>query len=326
MYKVNRFDSKGKEYLRLLDKYYPALAELLRLYKKGYKKPFPESGERGTPMKDSLREYLSYGGFILPLLKVKKTIRPQKVQWGNRAQYFLHYSAPSPKGRTLVIYIHGGGWNSGSPSDFHFIGQRFALEGYDCILPGYRKAPKYHYDGIADDIFRGYREIQAYLRGKNAAYTNITVVGSSAGAHLGALLCFDSERREKYAISPGQPDGFVSLAGPLCFDFPQTWAQNKLMRGLFSSSSMSVWKTGEPLSKLRSGQGVRTLVVQSRHDGVIGFEQAEAFCRRALELGIDAELFEVPEARNTHSAYSAGIFLRTCQESATLRRVFDWIS
>ena len=151
-------------------------------------------------------------------------------------------------------------------------------------------------------------------------------MASDLGAHLGALLCFDLERREKYAIAAGQPDGFVSLAGPLCFDFPQTWAQNKLMRGLFSSSSMSVWKTGEPLSKLRSGQGVRTLVVQSRHDGVIGFEQAEAFCRRALELGIDAELFEVPEARNTHSAYSAGIFLRTCQESATLRRVFDWIS
>lgn len=277
-------------------------------------------------MKDSLREFLSYGGFVLPLLKVRKTIRPQRVQWGDRAQYFLHYSAPSPKGKTLVIYIHGGGWNSGSPADFHFIGQRFALAGYDCILPGYRKAPKYHYEDIADDIFRGYREIQEYLRRKSAAYTSITVVGSSAGAHLGALLCFDSERRQKHGIASGQPDSFVSLAGPLCFDFRQTRTQNKLMRDLFSSTSMDVWKTGEPLSKLTGGQAVRTLVVQSRHDGVIGFDQAEKFCRRALELGIDAELYEVAEARNTHSAYSAGIFLRTCQESPTLRKVFDWIS
>ena len=90
-------------------------------------------------MKDSLREYLSYGGLLLPLLKVKRTIRPRKIQWGDRAQYFLHYPASPPKRDNLIIYIHGGGWNSGSPADFHFIGQRFALEGYDCILPGYRK-------------------------------------------------------------------------------------------------------------------------------------------------------------------------------------------
>ena len=277
-------------------------------------------------MQDSLREYLSYGGFLLPLLRVKKAIRPQKVQWGNQAQYFLYYPSPSPKGKTLIIYIHGGGWKSGSPADFHFIGQKFALEGYDCVMPGYRKAPQYHCHDIADDIFHGYREMQAYLCGKNAAYTHITVVGSSAGAHLGALLCFDLERREKYAIAAGQPDGFVSLAGPLCFDFPQTWAQNKLMKDLFSSTSMAVWKTGEPLSKLTGGQDVRMLIVQSRHDGVIGFEQAEKFYHRALELGYAAELFQVPEARNTHSAYSAGIFLQSFQDSPTLRKVFDWIS
>ena len=241
-------------------------------------------------MKDSLREYLSYGGLLLPLLKVKRTIRPRKIQWGDRAQYFLHYPASPPKRDNLIIYIHGGGWNSGSPADFHFIGQRFALEGYDCILPGYRKAPRYHYAAIADDIFRGYRAIQAYLRKENAAYTHITAVGSSAGAHLGALLCFDSARRETHGIASGQPDGFVSLAGPLCFDFPQTWAQNKLMKDLFASTSMDVWKSGEPLSKLDGRQMVRTLIVQSRHDGVLGFEQAEKFYRRALELGLEAEL------------------------------------
>ena len=277
-------------------------------------------------MKDSLREYLSYGGLLLPLLKVKRTIRPRKIQWGDRAQYFLHYPASPPKRDNLIIYIHGGGWNSGSPADFHFIGQRFALEGYDCILPGYRKAPRYHYAAIADDIFRGYRAIQAYLRKENAAYTHITAVGSSAGAHLGALLCFDSARRETHGIASGQPDGFVSLAGPLCFDFPQTWAQNKLMKDLFASTSMDVWKSGEPLSKLDGRQMVRTLIVQSRHDGVLGFEQAEKFYRRALELGLESELFAVPDARNTHSAYSAGIFLRPFQESATLRKVFSWIS
>ena len=276
-------------------------------------------------MNDTLREYMSYGSFLVPLLKVKKIIQPQKVQWGNKDQYFLHYPSDSSN-HNLVIYIHGGGWNSGSPSAFHFIGQKFALEGYDCIMPGYRKAPRYHFGEIIDDIFRGYGKITEYLSGNKLEYEKTYIIGSSAGAHLGALLCYDREMQERYAISMSTVNGFVSLAGPLCFDFPQTSAQNQLMKGLFASKDLSVWKIGEPLSKLERGQTTPMLIVQSRHDGVIGFHQAAAFCDRANELGIPAELYEVAEARNTHSAYSAGIFLQDRENSSTLNKIFEWIS
>lgn len=276
-------------------------------------------------MKDTLREFLSYGSFLLPLLRVKKTVLPRKIQWGGKDQYFLHYAAPSPKNDTLVLYLHGGGWNSGSPSDFHFIGQKIALEGYDCILPGYRKVPDYHYHEIAEDVFRGFSEIKQYLYSQNLAYSNIIVMGSSAGAHLGALLCFDRERQKKYGIDPCQFGGLISLAGPLCFDLPQTGALNKLLKDFFSSRERSVWKEGEPISKLERGQRTRVLIVQSRHDGVVGFEQAERFCERAAELDISAELWDVPERQNTHSAYSAGIFLKERSESPTLSKVLDWM-
>ena len=276
-------------------------------------------------MNDTLREYMSYGSFLVPLLRVKKIIQPQKVQWGNKDQYFLHYPSDSSN-HNLVIYIHGGGWNSGSPSAFHFIGQKFALEGYDCIMPGYRKAPRYHFGEIIDDIFRGYGKITEYLSGNKLEYEKTYIIGSSAGAHLGALLCYDREMQERYAISMSTVNGFVSLAGPLCFDFPQTSAQNQLMKGLFASKDLSVWKIGEPLSKLERGQTTPMLIVQCRHDGVIGFHQAAAFGDRAIELGIPAELYEVAEARNTHSAYSAGIFLQDRENSSTLNKIFEWIS
>lgn len=277
-------------------------------------------------MNDSLREYVSYGSFLIPLLKVKKEIQPHKVQWGNKDQYFLHYASTSPQARTLIIYIHGGGWNSGSPSAFHFIGQKIALEGYDCIMPGYRKAPKYHYDEIMEDIFNGYCEIRKYLSEQQLEYEKTIIAGSSAGAHLGALLCFDTMQQEKHDIRACRFDGFVSLAGPLCFDFPQTYAQNKLMKNFFSSGDMSVWKKGEPLSKLNKKYDTELLMIQSKHDGVIRFEQAEKFYHKAIELGMKAELWEVTDIHNTHSAYSAGIFLKDRAESATLNKVFEWFS
>ena len=277
-------------------------------------------------MNDTLREYCSYGNFIIPLLKVKKILKPIKIQWGNKSQYFLYYTSSNSKNKTLVIYIHGGGWNSGSPSDFHFIGQKIALKGYDCIMLGYRKSPKYHYDDIIADIFKGFSEVKQYILTQKLDYSKIIVMGSSAGAHLGALLCYDLKQQQKYAIHASEFHGFISLGGPLCFDLPQTYVLNKLMKDLFSSKDLSVWKQGEPILKLASGQNTRMLIIQSKHDGVVGFQQAEKFYKKAITLGISAELCDVLEKQNTHSAYSAGIFLKEPEESSTLCKLFNWIA
>lgn len=276
-------------------------------------------------MNDTLREYLSYGSIVIPLLKVKKIIKPVKVQWGNKNQYFLHYKLPSPKKDTLVVYIHGGGWNSGSPSQFHFIGQRFALEGYDCVMPGYRKSPKYHYEDIIHDIFYGFKELQEYITKNSFSYSKIIIVGSSAGAHLGTLLCSDCEMQEKYGIDREKLSGLISLAGPLCFDAPRTFELTKLTGDMFGSKDASEWKKGEPVQKLSCGNGTKMLIVQSRHDGIVGFEQAEKFVSRADEFGISAELYEVTEKYDTHSLYSAGIFLWERNKSSLLNKVLEWI-
>ncbi len=276
-------------------------------------------------MKDTLREYFSYGSFVVPLLKVKKEIRPLKVQWGNEQQYFLHYFSRGEKKDTQVIYIHGGGWNSGSPKDFHYIGQKIAKEGYECIMPSYRKSPKFQYKEIADDIFKGYVRMRKYLENQGKTYSKVVVMGSSAGGHLGALLCVDRKQQQKYGISPDEFAGFISLGGPLCFDFPQTWTLNTLMKDLFGSKVLSTWKEGEPFSKLKDKSNVKMLIIQSRHDGLVGYDQAKKFCDKAQELGIKAELCDVLEKQNTHSWYTAGIFLKDRIKSATLDKVFSWI-
>lgn len=276
-------------------------------------------------MNDTLREYLSYGSIIVPLLKVKKIVNPQKIKWGGKNQCFMYYKSPSQKNDTLVIYIHGGGWNSGSPSQFHFIGQKFALEGYDCIMPGYRKSPKYHYEDIIFDIFNGFKRIEEYIETNKLSYSKIVVVGSSAGAHLGTILCTDYEMQEKYGIDRNKFSGIISLAGPLCFNEPRTFELSKLVGDMFGTKNVSEWKYGEPINKLCSGNRTKMMIVQSRHDGIVGFEQAEKFVECAVKLGISAEIYEVTEKHNTHSLYSAGIFLRERNQSLLLGKVIDWI-
>ncbi len=276
-------------------------------------------------MNDTAREYLSYGKVLLPLLKCRKIIKPEEFRWGSKDQYFLYFSAPAKKTDTLVIYIHGGGWNSNSPKQHFFIGQKIALEGFDCVMPGYRKTPKCRYEEISDDIFKGYSEIKKFLAAKNCKYSKIIVAGSSAGAHLGALLCLDAEKQEKYGIAENEFSGLISMSGPLCFDFAQTGALNILMTQLFNSKNVLVWKKGEPCSKLHSLSGFRMLLIQSEHDGIVGFNQAEAFCKKARALKIPSVLYKVTESWNTHSLYCAGVFLKNRNESATLNRFFEFL-
>ena len=67
------------------------------------------------------------------------------------------------------------------------------------------------------------------------------------------------------------------------------------------------------------------LLIQSKHDGLIDFSFAEDFKRRADELGISCELYEVVDELNTHSCYTAGMFLKSREENQGLDKFFSWI-
>lgn len=274
-------------------------------------------------MHDMLRELTSYGQFLIPLLTVSHEVEPERVQWGGKEQYFLHYAAAEKKAETVILYLHGGGWNSGEAKKFHYIGQFFAKSGYDCVLLNYRKVPKVHYDELLSDVFQGYCEVRKRFSAKQSA--RYIVIGSSAGAHLGALLCYDTDMQKKFRVDPRPFLGLISLAGPLCFDAPRTWAFQTLLKGLFQSKAREDWKRGEPICKLRRGQKVPVLVIQSAHDGIVGMAQAKKFCGMAQNLGIRSRLCEVESSKNTHSAYSAGIFFETPETSQTLGWVMKQI-
>ena len=75
-------------------------------------------------MKDSLRESLSYWGLYWKMFQVKKAIKAQAVSFGNdKQQYFLYYEPEHIASDKVIIWVHGGGWNAGSPKLFDFVEQ-----------------------------------------------------------------------------------------------------------------------------------------------------------------------------------------------------------
>ncbi|MBO4637389.1 MAG: alpha/beta hydrolase [Clostridiales bacterium] len=277
-------------------------------------------------MNDTVREYLSYGKFIIPLMKAKKTITPEEVRWGeHKDQYFHYFPAREPRKDKVVIYIHGGGWNSHEPRQDFYIGQNIASEGYDCFMPGYRKTPKYTYDAITDDIFRDYKEIKSFMKARGLSFGKEVIMGSSAGAHLGAVLCFNRELQKKHGIDGNDFSGLLTMAGPLYFGLPQTGTLDTLLRYLFGTKEKIEWLRGEPYSMVTPKEDFKIFMIQSKHDGLVGWEQAEVFRDKASENGIPCELYEVKESWNTHSAYCAGVFLKNRNESDTLETAYGML-
>ena len=80
-------------------------------------------------MKDFMRESLSYWGLYKKMFQVKKIFQPQKISFGNnKEQYFLVYEPNKIISDKVIVWVHGGGWNAGSPDYFDFVGQCIAKE------------------------------------------------------------------------------------------------------------------------------------------------------------------------------------------------------
>lgn len=274
-------------------------------------------------MKDLLREILSYFEIYRKLLFAKKRFEPECVSYGtDKDQYFLYYEPHEAKSEKIIFWMHGGGWNAGNPKFFDYVGQSIAAEGYRMISGGYRLSPRNKYPIQIDDVCACYTAALKYLSDKGVDTSQIIVSGPSAGAHLTSILCYSNETQEKYSVDIAPIIGFIGFGGPYSFRQDQSTIVQLLLNQLFRKGFD--WRKAEPVS-LMSRNYIPMLLIQSRHDGLIQYECAKDFAARAEELGNTFELYSVEDKKNTHSWYTAGLFLETREENRTLDKFFSWI-
>lgn len=274
-------------------------------------------------MNDSLRESLSYWGLYKKIFQVKKENKPQAVSFGNdRQQYFLYYEPKHITSDKVILWVHGGGWNAGSPKYFDFVGQCVAKHGYRFVSLGYRLSPKNKYPCQIEDVCNGYNAAISFLRGKGIDTTKIVISGPSAGAHLSSILCYSQKVQEEYDVDLSPVIGFIGAGGPYSFSAKDSLTIRLLLNQLFAKDYDR--SQGEPCS-LITKSSIPMLLIQSRHDGLISYSCAEDFYEKAMSLGIPCELYSVVDKKDTHSWYTAGMFLETREENQGLNKFFGWI-
>lgn len=274
-------------------------------------------------MNDFLRESFSYPGIYAKLFKVKKEIHPTKVSFGaDKNQYFYFFEPECVKSDKIIIWVHGGGWNAGTPKFFEYVGQCFAKEGYRCISLGYRLSPKNKYPCQIEDVCTGFNKAVEYLKKRNIDTSKIIVSGPSAGAHLTSILCYSKEDQDKYSVDVSNVIGFIGVAGPYIIKNKLSWTLRTLLNQLFEKDYDR--SSGDPYSLMTQNK-IPMLLIHSEHDGLIDYSSSQLFYDKAISMGIDCELYSVTDRKNTHSWYSAGMFLENRQDNKGLDKLFDWI-
>ncbi|GAB3019241.1 hypothetical protein GCM10027185_15490 [Spirosoma pulveris] len=121
----------------------------------------------------------------------------------------------------VVMFIHGGSWNSGSKNLYSFIGRRLAKQGVVAVIINYQLAPAVRVPAMADDCAEAVRWTTQHIAEYGGDPNRIFVMGHSAGAGLAALLATDSRLFTKLGLAKNPVKGTIldDPAGLDMFDY-----------------------------------------------------------------------------------------------------------
>ncbi|HEX4849052.1 MAG TPA: alpha/beta hydrolase [Novosphingobium sp.] len=127
----------------------------------------------------------------------------------------------TPGPHPVLVFIHGGGWHSGMPGDYGFVGRQFARAGYVVVLPGYRLGPAGRYPAMLEDSALALAWVQANIAAQGGDPQRVFVMGHSAGAYNAVMITLERQWLGRAGVGEGFIKGAVGLSGPYDF-FPWT--------------------------------------------------------------------------------------------------------
>ncbi|TDD75315.1 alpha/beta hydrolase [Flavobacterium caseinilyticum] len=105
----------------------------------------------------------------------------------------------------VIIFVHGGNWNSGKKGTYDLLGRNFASKGVITVIPDYTLSPDATYDDMARQIGSVIQWTKKNISQYNGNPNSIFITGHSAGGHLGALAVTNP----KYGIDSGTIAGII---------------------------------------------------------------------------------------------------------------------
>ncbi|MEM6832829.1 MAG: alpha/beta hydrolase [Pseudomonadota bacterium] len=99
------------------------------------------------------------------------------------------YTPKDPKpDAPILVFIYGGGWDSGEKGDYLFAAEAFTSAGYTVVVPDYRLYPEVIYPSFVQDAALAVAWTAEHFDGRA-----LVLMGHSAGAHIALHLALETE-------------------------------------------------------------------------------------------------------------------------------------
>jgi len=121
------------------------------------------------------------------------------------------YRSEKPKAESpVLVFVHGGSWDSGSKDMYKFLAEGFTRSGYDIVVPNYRLYPAAAFPNFLEDNAKAVAYTQEAFPGRQ-----IVLMGHSAGAYNVLMLALRDEYLRAAVVNRCEKiAGVVALAAP----------------------------------------------------------------------------------------------------------------
>jgi acetyl esterase/lipase len=226
-------------------------------------------------------------------------------------------NGPTPS----LVYIHGGGWFSGTRRQSRFMLYELAAAGWTVFAISYRFAPRFPLPAAIEDCKAAIAWVRAHAAKYGARGDTIVVVGGSAGGHLAAMLALTPHLRR---FQPGFEEADTCVQGAVILygvsdltgafgERPHPGMALFLERVVFRRryrDDPELFRAATPVSYC-SAEAPPILLVHGTHDEVVPIGESRLFAARLRQAGAPSvHLLEVPLGNHAFEVFPTPLHQR----------------
>jgi len=230
-----------------------------------------------------------------------------------------------------IVFVHGGGWMYGDPSQAAGNGPEFATRGIATISISYRLAAEAKFPAALDDVRRGLRWVRANAASLGIDPSRLLLMGLSAGAHLAMLAHLTGELP---ALEPDLPADLRPISegvlGVIAHYGPYDLARRKPLPDwdpigefLGERADDPTWiRLASPITHARRAEAP-ILLIHGTADDVVSHRESERMHAALVDAGKRSELLLLEGAPHAFQIDWGGAANRSA--NAAMNRFLDTV-
>jgi len=206
------------------------------------------------------------------------------IVYGNapRARLDLYVPDGLQQAAPVLLFFHGGSWQSGNKNMYRFFGQAFASVGILVAVADYRLYPQVKYPVFVEDGAAAVNFLRAAIAQHGGDPARLFLSGHSAGAYIAAMLACNPA----FGVDRARIRGVIGIAG--AYDFLPLY--DPVLIDIFGGDRVMAT---QPIKYARN-PSPPMLLAHGTKDRTAGAGNSRRMAKRLREAGNEVELIEYP--------------------------------